>query len=256
MTLQACAELVERGDPVRFLAAMSCPPPAREVLFPLYAFNVEVSRAPYLTQEPMIAEMRLQWWRDALEEIGAGKPPRAHEVAQPLSEVIRSAGLSVALLDSVPVARRWDVWAEPFEDEAAFRDHLERVAGDLAWASALALGARPEDEAGVRDGAWAAGLARWFEAVPEMEARGLKPLADGRPEAVAGLAREGLERLARARRAVRGGPAALALRHGWETGPVLQAAAREPARVGAGQLVRSEFRRKLALSVVAARGRW
>ena len=70
--LNACAALVERGDPVRFRAAMASPMAARRVLFPLYAFNLEVARAPWVTQEPMIARMRLQWWRDALAEIAAG----------------------------------------------------------------------------------------------------------------------------------------------------------------------------------------
>ncbi|MEQ8366967.1 MAG: phytoene synthase, partial [Roseicyclus sp.] len=62
MSLQACAELVARGDPDRFRATMAAPVDARRVLFPLYAFNIEVSRAPWVTAEPMIAEMRLQFW--------------------------------------------------------------------------------------------------------------------------------------------------------------------------------------------------
>ncbi|MFN3209661.1 MAG: squalene/phytoene synthase family protein, partial [Roseovarius sp.] len=70
--IMACAGLVHRGDPERFAATMAAPVPAREKLFPLYAFNVEVSRAPWVTQESMIAEMRLQWWRDVLEEIRTG----------------------------------------------------------------------------------------------------------------------------------------------------------------------------------------
>ena len=73
MSLQACADLVQRGDPDRFAAAMAAPVAARKVLFPLYAFNLEVARAPWVTEEPMIAEMRLQWWRDALGEIGGGR---------------------------------------------------------------------------------------------------------------------------------------------------------------------------------------
>jgi phytoene/squalene synthetase len=72
MSLEACADLLRRGDPDRFLAAMAAPPAARRVLLPLYAFNLEVARAPQVTAEPMIAEMRLQWWRDALAEIAAG----------------------------------------------------------------------------------------------------------------------------------------------------------------------------------------
>ncbi len=70
MSLAACAALVERGDPDRFLAVMAAPAWARARLFPLYAFNLEVARAPWVTEEPMIAEMRLQWWRDVVESAG------------------------------------------------------------------------------------------------------------------------------------------------------------------------------------------
>ncbi|ROU04270.1 squalene/phytoene synthase family protein [Histidinibacterium lentulum] len=256
MSLAACAEIVRRGDPVRFRAAMSCPPPAREVLFPLYAFNVEVSRAPYASEEPMIAEMRLHWWREALEEIGAGGRVRSHEVTDPLAALVRERGLPVEVLDRAAAARRWDIWREPFEDGAAFSAHLERVAGDLAWVSALGLGAAAaEEEEAVRAGAWGAGLARWFLAVPEMEARGRMPLPDGREETVRALAREGLARLD-AGRAARTEGAVLALRHGWDAGAVLKAAAREPGRVKDGRLGPGEARSALRLAWVAVRGRW
>ena len=79
MSLQACAEITRKGDPDRFLSAMAARPALREILFPIYAFNVEVSRAPWVTKEPMIAEMRLQWWRDALQEIAAGGTVRRHD---------------------------------------------------------------------------------------------------------------------------------------------------------------------------------
>ena len=55
MSFEACAALVEKADPLRFRAAMAAPVPARKVLFPLYAFNIEVARAPWVTQEAMIA---------------------------------------------------------------------------------------------------------------------------------------------------------------------------------------------------------
>ena len=55
MSLNACAALVERSDPDRFRATMAAPVAARRVLFPIYAFNVEVTRAPWVTQEVMIA---------------------------------------------------------------------------------------------------------------------------------------------------------------------------------------------------------
>ncbi|SLN13769.1 squalene/phytoene synthase family protein [Roseisalinus antarcticus] len=256
MTVAACAALVERGDPDRFLAAMSCPPEARSVLFPLHAFNLEVSRAPYVTQEPMIAEMRLQWWRDALDEIGRGETPRAHEVAGSLAEVIRTHGLPLELLDRAAAARRWDIWREPFADRAAFDAHMDATAGDLSWCAALALGAEARAEGAVRDAAYGGAVAFWLSAVPDLEARGQRPLADGRPEAVAALAREARLRLAGARAGAGGPAAAFALRWTWQADRLLRRAEADPGRVARGELPVSEFRRKLSLARVAARGSW
>ena len=100
----ACAGLVERGDPDRFRTVMAAPIEQRPILFALYAFNVEVARAPWVTQETMIAEMRLQFWRDVLEEISAGKAPRRHEVATPLAEILTPG--DAVLLDQLVAIRR------------------------------------------------------------------------------------------------------------------------------------------------------
>ena len=135
MSLDACAALVERGDPDRFAAMMAAPVSARAVLVVLYAFNLEVARAPWVTKEPMIAEMRLQWWRDVLAEAVAGKR-RAHEVAGPLADLIAARGVDVAVLDRLVEARRWDVYTDPFEDAAAFDAYLEDTAAGLTVAVA------------------------------------------------------------------------------------------------------------------------
>src|SRR6056297_1992934 len=129
--LIACAQLVERGDPDRFAAVMAAPPQARQALFPIYAFNIEVSRAPWVTQEAMIAEMRLQWWRDALEEIGKGGPVRRHEVVTPLSQILDPE--SAAVLDRLVAARRWDIYKDAFEDEAHLDSYLRDTAAGLMW---------------------------------------------------------------------------------------------------------------------------
>ena len=91
--IAACADAVSRGDPSRFRATMAAPAAARAVLFPVYAFNLEVARAPWVTNEPMIAEMRMQWWRDALDEIATGATVRRHMVATPLSRILDAEGI-------------------------------------------------------------------------------------------------------------------------------------------------------------------
>ena len=256
MSLQACADIVRQGDPDRFRAAMAAPVEARRALFPLYAFNVEVARAPWVTEEPMIAEMRLQWWRDALEEIGSGGAVRRHEVTTPLTDVLRGAAIDAATLDAAVAARRWDIYRDPFEDEAQFLDYLDRTGGGLMWASAKALGAGDVLEAPVRGVGVALALANWFRAIPALEARGRVPLVDGRPEAIRHLARDvGLARLDAAR-GTGFGPATAALRAAWLAGPVLEVAARHPDRVAAGALEPSEARKSLSLAWKALTNRW
>ena len=253
MSLDTCAAIVERGDPDRHLAVMAAPPGARGRLLPIYAFNVEIARAPWVTQEPLIAEMRLQWWRDALAEIAEGREVRRHEVATPLADVLDAEG--ARLLDAAAEARGRDARREPFADEAALDAYVGATAGGLLWAAARALGAR-SGEGAVRDAGFAQGLANWLRAIPALEALGRRPLPDGRPEAVEALARRGLARLAEARRAgvpPEARPAMLAV---WRAGPILRLAAAQPRRVADGALETSEFTRRGSLLLKAITGRW
>ncbi len=254
MTIADCAALVQKGDPDRFLAAMAAPVWARETLFPLMAFNLEVARAPWVASEPLIAEMRLQWWQDTVE----AETPRAHEVAGPLHQVIRDAGLPRAVLGALIAARRADAWGEPFADAAALETYLEATGAGLMWLCARALGAPERAEAAVRGYGWAAGLANYLCAVPELVARGRSPLPDASEAGVAALARQGLDRLAAARAARASLPraAAPALLQGWQTAAILTAAATRPADVAAGGLRPSEFARRGGLLWQAATGRW
>lgn len=252
--LIACAQLVERGDPDRFAATMAAPVEARKVLFPVYAFNVEVSRAPWVTQEAIIAEMRLQWWTDALEEIASGGLVRRHEVVTSLAHVLDAK--AARLLQRVVEARLWDVYRDPFEDHAAFSKYIEDTAASLLLAASQAL--TGDTPAAFRDLGYASGLAQFLRAVPELERQGRRPLVDGRPEAVKALATDGLNRLQQARRG-RGSmpraaqPIALAA---WQAGPVLKQAQADPRRVADGTLGASETARKARLIWQAATGRW
>ncbi|MCZ8333589.1 MAG: squalene/phytoene synthase family protein [Rhodobacteraceae bacterium] len=255
MSVEACASLVERGDPDRFAAVMAAPGPLRGRLMVLYAFNLEVARAPWVTQEPMIAEMRLQWWRDVVAEAGAGKPARAHEVAGPLAQLITEAGLPVAGLDALIEARRWDVYREPFEDQAALSAYLQDTGGGLMWLAGRALGAEAAAEADLRAVGWAAGLAAFLRAVPELEARGRVPLVDGRAEAVAALAEAGLARLSGAQAGLRRmGRARAATIAAWQAAAILRQAGQQPERVAAGALGQSEFARRWGLLRAGLRG--
>ncbi len=253
--LTACAALVEAGDPERFAAVMAAPVAARAKLFPLYAFNIEVSRAPWVTQEPMIAEMRLQWWRDALEEIRERGIVRRHEVVTPLAHILSPE--DTERLDDLILARRWDIGREPFEDMAAFRAHIRDTSGGLLVVAGQVLDrAAPADV--LEHAGYALGLANWLRAVPALEAAGRIPLVEGTPEAVKSLAQEGLEALAEARRGRRelpktARPACLPVA---QAEAVLRRAMAVPGRVAEGALDPAPIARRWALSRAAIFGCW
>ncbi|MEW2916342.1 squalene/phytoene synthase family protein [Ruegeria sp. ANG10] len=252
--VKACAALVHRADPDRFMAVMAAPVAVRPKLFPLYALNVEVARAPWVTQETMIAEMRLQWWRDALQEIAEGKAVRRHEVVTPLSQVL-SPDLA-AMLDEYVAVRRWDIYRDPFEDEGHFDAYINQSTGSLMVAAAQALG--EADEAVLRDFGYGVGVANWFRAIPDLEARGRIPLLDGTPEGVRALAQKALGRLQRARSNGAGisADARPALCAGWQAEWVLRQVVARPNRVAAGDLAQGEIRRRASLMWSVASGRW
>jgi phytoene/squalene synthetase len=238
------ADQLRLRDPLRFDAVMAAPVAARPPLMVLYAFNLEVARAPWASEQPLICEMRLQWWLDAVED-AAKAVVRKHEVMEPLAELI-AKGLPVGVLEKLIQARQWDIYKDPFADEAAFDSYLEDTGAGLMWLAAKALGAPDRAEAAVRGYGWASALASYFQAVPALAERGRIPLLDGRDSAVSALAGRGLARLHAAQRQKTTIPAAArpALLAGWQARRLLQMAGREPGRVGEGHLDLSEFARR------------
>lgn len=252
--IQACAALVQRGDPDRFVTVMAAPVDVRPQLFALYAFNVEVARAPWVTQEAMIGEMRLQWWCDALDEIAQGGPVRRHEVVTPLARVLTPD--MAAQLDDLIAARRWDLYKDPFDDAAHFDRYIDATAGTLMAVAAQVLGLPDPDR--VRDVAYGAGVAAWLQAVPQIEASKRIPMVDGTPAGVAALAKKALQRLQAGQGEIGAlsGAARFALLPAWMAKPILKQACAAPQRVADGALAVSEFGKKTRLMWAAATGRF
>lgn len=247
--LNACAALLAKADSDRFRAVMAAPQHARAVLFPLYAANAEVARAPWASKEPMIVAMRLQWWHDVLGEIIAGGPVRRHEVATPLGAGLSKA--AAAVWEEAIDVRLKDCEARPFEATSDLLYYLEQTGGSLLWAAALALGAPDCDERAVRAIGTAQALANYFSALPELEARGKQPVPDGRPETLAELAHSQLrgwpsDQLSAASR--------IACIAAFAAKPRLKAAATSPDRIATGQLARP-FHESLSLLKFAALAR-
>lgn len=257
MSLQHCIDLVREGDLDRYTVTRAASDAAQARLFPLYALNLEIGRAAWASNEPLVAEMRLQWWRDALERLCAGGKPPAHPVLDACDFLSGDAAAGMAL-DRMIEARRWDVWAEAFPSAEALWTHLEDTSGHIYAIAAASLGVPDAQSDVIRSFGTAAGLAQWLQAVPELLRRERDPLPDHSPEAIAALAQDGLARLQaiRAQRSLIGSDAAPVLLAGWQASGLLKIAASAPHRVLQGGLEMSEFKRRGILAWRAISGRW
>ena len=68
----AAREAARANEYDRYLAALLAPKAARPGLIALAAFQGEVARAVETVNEPIMGEIRLQWWRDALPGLRDG----------------------------------------------------------------------------------------------------------------------------------------------------------------------------------------
>ena len=69
--------LIRRVDPDRWLSSRFIGDREKRAdVIALYAFDYELRRAAEATTSPLMAEIRLTWWSEALDEIYAGGPVR------------------------------------------------------------------------------------------------------------------------------------------------------------------------------------
>lgn len=153
------------------MAALFAPEPERGALIALAAFNLEIARIRESVSEPMLGEIRLQWWREALEGIGAGAP-RRHSVVLALADAVSRHGLSLDRMARMIEARAFDLEDRQPADLAELIAYAGDTSGELSCLAleALGVGEAPALEAGHALGvAWA--LVGLIRAVPFHAAR-------------------------------------------------------------------------------------
>jgi phytoene synthase len=192
-TAETIADSARAGEPDRYLAALLAPPSTRDGMLALAAFSAELGRIGHLvTREPMMGEIRLQWWRDALQ-------PGAHTgnpIADALLDAMARHHLPAPLLLGMIDAHASDLRSEPFPNENALRVYLAGSEAAQFTLAAHVLGApapaQPDLEAASVAAGRAYGLVRLLLGLPQVLARGFLPLPRARLEqaGIADLASE------------------------------------------------------------------
>jgi phytoene synthase len=254
--LSPCGAIARRHDPDRFLCALFAPPAKREAMFTLIAFNHELARAREVASNPMLALIRMTWWREAVEQAAEGRAPRQHEVASPLHAAIQAGELDAQSLIAMAEAREMETEEEGIASVAALHAYLRGTAGGFAVAAGRLLGAPAALLPALQQAGMLYGLGGLLRAVPALAAQGrcLLPHELVTPEAVIAdpaLAAPVILRLARA------APAAPTLaglpREAIAAALPLVLARRDLKRLAAGRPVRRGVMDRLAVIMASQR---
>jgi phytoene/squalene synthetase len=171
-SLKACEETVRRVDPDRYFSTLFAPAERRPLLFALYAFNHELAHIGETVKEPMVADIRLAWWREAVEGACDGSP-RNHDVARGLAELFARTGTSLEPFEAMIAARRFDVGAAAFNDLGSLEDYADATSGNVMRIAARILDSdRVPDYALLRQAGTAYALAGLLRTLPLHAARG------------------------------------------------------------------------------------
>jgi len=149
---------LRRVDPDRWLSSrfIGQAGPRADVIA-LYAFDHELARAPRATSNALLGEMRLTWWREALEEVFEGRPVRQHPTALALAEAVARHALPREVLETMIDARYRELDPAPMT-EAEVLDWARDTGGLAAQLAAQVLDPQTDPKMALAGGsAWALG---------------------------------------------------------------------------------------------------
>ena len=129
--------LVKGADPDRWLTTRFIADADRRAdVLALYAFDAELARAPRVASNPLVGEIRLTWWAEAVAEIFEDRAVRRHPVAEALAAAVKRHGLRREALDELVEARMVELDKRPLTEAEA------DVWADAVGAGMMALAAR------------------------------------------------------------------------------------------------------------------
>lgn len=125
-----CLNQLKRFDHDRYLAVLLAPETIRGPLAAFFAFDAEMMRIPTTVSEPMLADIRFQWWRETLEAMTPLGDP-GHEIAAALADSFFELGLAPDELVPLIELRSRDLADNPFTTLNELVDYHRQIANRL-----------------------------------------------------------------------------------------------------------------------------
>ena len=162
-----CLNLVRVNDLDRYLSTLLAGTNRQRGLFALYAFDVEISNIAGQVSEPAIGEIRLQWWRDTIDDI-YGDACDHHPIAKELQSAVKQYDLPKHLFTNLIDAHQFDLYSDPMaslDDLLAYQTAtsvaITELAAQVLFGENTAKIAFPIEKAGM-----AQGLTKLLNSIP------------------------------------------------------------------------------------------
>ncbi len=121
-SVRANMALVRNHSIDRYLATLYLPQDARADIFALYGFDAEICNIANIVNEPMMGEIRLQWWRELIAGTRPGEAAN-HPIAMALLTAINRHNLPVEVFDNYLQARVFDLYNDAMPDLTTFEGY-------------------------------------------------------------------------------------------------------------------------------------
>jgi phytoene synthase len=149
-------EQLREVDPWRYVPTLFLPAAMREDVACLYCYAAELARIPRIVSDPGLGEIRLQWWREAVEGERAGEAA-ANPLSAALLAAIERHDLNAGTLARIAEARAFDLYHDPMGDRHTLEGWLGETHSVLFHETAVIGGAKRDEH--LADAAGHAGVA-------------------------------------------------------------------------------------------------
>ncbi|KAI9593784.1 isoprenoid synthase domain-containing protein [Syncephalis fuscata] len=147
--LSYCRDLVRKHDYDHYLAGLLYPRQVRDGYWALRALFIELSSIRDVVSEHHIGQMRLQFWRDAIDQVFSGNTPKQHPVivaiAHTLTSKVASGGapmVSASWIKRIINEREKDVIQPYYNSLAELENYTEATHASAIYLQLELLGIR------------------------------------------------------------------------------------------------------------------
>lgn len=134
-----CMDLVRQNDHENFLCTLLLPESIRTTAFAVRAFNSEVARVNDLVSNTTIAQMRLTFWKEAVDKIFKDCPPE-HPISKEIHRALKKHKLSKVYFNRLVTSRKTQSSENGFPSLEALEKYSENSVSPIFYLLLQAAG--------------------------------------------------------------------------------------------------------------------